>query len=384
MIIEICKAGFQNKGAALMLLSIVERLRATYPDATLTMTPTAPNGSQPFAELTALGVYPKASLHRFGVELGDVAAVIPRRLRDRYGLVLDREVDVVIDAAGFAYSDQWGVGSCLELSRTTRRWRRQGTKVILMPQAFGPFTDAAIRKAILSAIENVDLVMPRDSTSYRFLTDVTGERETIRQFPDFTNLIEGTVPAGFNSDEHRVAIVPNYRMIDKTSEASGGMYLPFMSRCARRLVELDARPYLLVHEGIDDEQLARLISEASGGIPIVRENDPLMIKGILGLSHAVLASRYHALVSALSQGVPAVATGWSHKYTALFEDYDFPEGVLSVNDEAGRVDAMMDRLVDADTNKEMSAQLLQSSARLKALSEEMWSAVQSVIDGGRK
>lgn len=384
MIIEICKAGFQNKGAALMLLSIVERLRATYPDATLTMTPTAPNGSQPFAELTALGVYPKASLTRFGVELGDVAAVIPRRLRDRYGLVLDREVDVVIDAAGFAYSDQWGVGSCLELSRTTRRWRRQGTKVILMPQAFGPFTDAAIRKAILSAIENVDLVMPRDSTSYRFLTDVTGERETIRQFPDFTNLIEGTVPAGFNSDEHRVAIVPNYRMIDKTSEASGGMYLPFMSRCARRLVELDARPYLLVHEGIDDEQLARLISEASGGIPIVRENDPLMIKGILGLSHAVLASRYHALVSALSQGVPAVATGWSHKYTALFEDYDFPEGVLSVNDEAGRVDAMMDRLVDADTNKEMSAQLLQSSARLKALSEEMWSAVQSVIDGGRK
>lgn len=383
MIIEICKAGFRNKGAALMLLSIIERLRATYPNAMLTVVPTAPNGSQPFAELTALGLYPKASLNRFGVELGDVAAVIPRRLRNRYGLVLDREVDVVIDAAGFAYSDQWGVASSLELSRATRRWRRQGTKVILMPQAFGPFTDPAIRKAILNAMENVDLVMPRDSTSYRFLTDVTGERETIRQFPDFTNLIEGTVPAGFNPEDHRVAIVPNYRMIDKTSEASGGKYLPFMSRCARRLAELDARPYLLVHEGIDDEQLAKIISEASGGIPIVKENDPLMIKGILGSSHAVLASRYHALVSALSQGVPAVATGWSHKYTELFEDYDFAEGVFSVDDEAGRVDAMIDRLVDRDANKEMSAQLLQSSARLKALSEEMWSAVQSVIDSRR-
>ena len=113
MIIEICKAGFRNKGAALMLLSIIERLRATYPNAMLTVVPTAPNGSQPFAELTALGLYPKASLNRFGVELGDVAAVIPRRLRNRYGLVLDREVDVVIDAAGFAYSDQWGVASSL-------------------------------------------------------------------------------------------------------------------------------------------------------------------------------------------------------------------------------------------------------------------------------
>ncbi len=384
MIIEVRKAGFRNKGAELMLLAIVARLRVAYPDAALTMTPSAPHGSEPFAELTALGFYPKASLNRRGIEWGGAAAVIPRRLRRRYGLVLDREVDVVIDAAGFAYSDQWGAESSLELARAARRWRRRGTKVILMPQAFGPYSGRKIRTAILRAVDNADLVMPRDSTSYRHLTEVTGEREYIRQYPDFTNLIDGVVPDSFEAAELGVAIVPNVRMIDKTDATSSGRYVPFMTGCARRLIELGARPYMLVHEGVDDERLAAQISVASGGIPIVKEDDPLRIKGILGASRAVVASRYHALVSALSQGVPAVATGWSHKYTELFEDYGFPEGVLSIDDETARIDAMMERLVDTEASQEITARLLQSSARLKSLSEEMWGAVQSVIDGCRK
>ena len=384
MIIEVRKAGFRNKGAELMLLAIVARLRAAYPDAALTMTPSAPHGSEPFAKLTALGLYPKASLNRRGIEWGAAAAVIPRRLRRRYGLVLDREVDVVIDAAGFAYSDQWGAESSRELARSARRWRRRGTKVILMPQAFGPYSERTIRMAILRAVDNADLVMPRDSTSYRHLTEVTGEREYIRQYPDFTNLIDGVVADGFAAEELGVAIVPNVRMIDKTDATSSGRYVPFMTGCVRRLTELGARPYMLVHEGVDDERLAAQISAASGGIPIVKEDDPLRIKGILGASRAVVASRYHALVSALSQGVPAVATGWSHKYTELFEDYGFPEGVLSIDAEAGHIDSMLERIVDTAASQEITAQLLHSSARLKSLSEEMWGAVQSVIDGCRK
>jgi colanic acid/amylovoran biosynthesis protein len=384
MIIEIRKVGFRNKGAELMLLAIVKRLHAVYPDATLTMAPSAPGGEQPFARMTALGLCPKASLTRGGVEWGNLATLIPARLRRRYGLVLDREVDVVIDAAGFAYSDQWGDAPVRELARATRRWRRRGTKVIFMPQAFGPFTNATIQKDIVSAVDNADLVMPRDSTSYRYLTEASGQRETIQQYPDFTNLIAGVVPDDFDTNSFGVALVPNVRMIDKVHDASGGRYLEFMTACAKRLSSLDARPYLLVHEGADDERLAREISAASGGIPVVKEDDPLKLKGMLGASRAVVASRFHALVSALSQGVPAVATGWSHKYTELFEDYGFPEGVLSIDDDAGSVNAMLDKLIDAEASEKISARLLQSSQRLKVLSEEMWSTVESVIDGGRQ
>lgn len=379
MIIEVRNAGFLNKGAELMLLAIVGELRKTYPDATLTMVPSAPNSSQPVDRLAGLGFYPKSSLIRLGIELGDLAALIPQRLRRRYGLVLDREVDVVIDAAGFAYSDQWGAASTLRLARAARRWRRRGTRLILMPQAFGPFSRPEIRSAIRKTVDNATLVMPRDSTSYRHLTEVTGERDSIRRFPDFTNLVNGVVPDWFDPDEYGVAVVPNARMLDMTDDGTSSRYLPFLGECIRRLTDRGGRPFLLVHEGASDERLAQRVSGSSGNIPIVREDNPLKIKGILGASRAVVASRFHALVSALSQGVPAIATGWSHKYGELFQDYDFPEGVLPDITDTAHIALMVDRIVNPDSRSAIATGLLSASTRLKRQSEEMWAGVHAVI-----
>lgn len=72
------------------------------------------------------------------------------------------------------------------------------------------------------------------------------------------------------------------------------------------------------------------IENTGKSIPIVSETDPLKIKGILGASKGTLGSRFHGLVSALSQGVPSIATGWSHKYQMLFQDYDFEDGLSDV------------------------------------------------------
>lgn len=381
MIIEIRNAGFVNKGAELMLCGILQRLGAAYPDAIFTMAPTHKGASQPFRKLVDAGMYPKASLYYKGVQWGHFAGMAPRKLREMYGVVLDRDVDVVIDAAGFSYSDQWGERSSRELAKSTRRWRKQGTKVILMPQAFGPYTSKGIRGAIRRAVDNADLVMPREKTSYKLLTEVTGERPNIRQYPDFTNLIEGVVPDYFNPTQHGVCLVPNYRMIDKTDRSQSAAYLPFMVRCAQRLAERSAQPFILVHEGAKDRWLAEQISEASGGIPILTEDDPLKIKGILGRSRATIGSRYHGLVSALSQGIPSLATGWSHKYVELFRDYDFPEGVVAVDDAEDDVALKIDRLVDPNDNQSIGDRLLEHSKRLKALSESMWSEVFLVIDG---
>lgn len=381
MIIEIRKVGFINKGAELMLLAVLEKLRAAYPDAIFTMVPTTERGPRPFWKLLQTGAYPKADLYYARVQWGRFAGLLPRRIREMYGLVLDSEVDVVIDAAGFAYSDQWGSAASVELARSARRWRRRGTKVILMPQALGPFKSERIREAMRRAAENVDLLFARESTSFKYLVEVIGERPNIHQYPDFTNLIEGVVPEYFDPAEHRVCIVPNYRMIDKTDEAQSAAYLPFMELCARHLVDRGAKPFLLVHEGKNDTSLAEQISAAAGGIPILKEDDPLKIKGILGASYATVGSRFHGLVSALSQGVPSLATGWSHKYVELFRDYGCPDGVVPVGDDHDELRQKLDQLIDEGSHGELSSRLLVASDKLKALSEEMWQRVFAVIDG---
>lgn len=380
MIIEIRQAGFVNKGAELMLHAAVQKIRERYPEAKITMAPVYGGADDTFEKMQNLSLYPKAWIWRKGFDFGWFANFIPRRLLNMYGLVLTKEVDVVLDAAGFSYSDQWGIRTSRELSVSSSKWKRNGTKLILLPQAFGPYKNNNIGKYVKKWVGNADLIFAREEDSYKYITGLVGEQNKIMQFPDFTNLVKGTLPDGYDSNNKRIALVPNYRMVDKTSQKESEAYLPFMIRCAKYLVENGAKPFILVHEGANDEMLAEKISEAVGGIPIVKETDPLHIKGILGTCDATIGSRFHGLVSALSQGVPSLATGWSHKYILLFEDYDFKEGCVSVLESDAELHKKIDLLLNPDSVGQLKQQLSEKSEQLKKLSEEMWELVFAEID----
>jgi colanic acid/amylovoran biosynthesis protein len=344
------------------------------------MAPTHNGGNRPFHKLTKLGFYPKVWLWLFGIQWGDLAAYLPKKLREIYNLILDKDVDVVLDLAGFAYGDQWGEKSSKQLARSSKRWKKRGTKTILLPQAFGPFKEINIKRWVVQWAENINLIFAREFESYKYLTDIVGEKDKIKIFSDFTNLINGILPANYDPSNKRIALVPNYRMIDKTSKQESEAYLPFMIRCAKYLVEQGAQPFVLVHGWATDQMLAEKISESVGGIPVIKETDPLYIKGILGTCDATIGSRFHGLVSALSQGVPSLATGWSHKYIRLFEDYDFKEGLISVLDSEEDLYKKIDLLLKPESFQSLKKLLSDKSANLKNLSIEMWNIVFSEID----
>jgi len=245
-----------------------------------------------------------------------------------YGTVTPEEISIVLDASGFAYSDQWGPGQTKTMAKAAAKYHKQGTPIILMPQAFGPFTKPEIRSNFKDLAKYATFIFPRDSISYGYVTDVVGESKKIIQTPDFTIGVKGDPPQSFEGD--RIAIVPNYRMIDKTSKGEAGKYLPFLASCIRNLLSLGEKPFFLIHEGEPDKKLAeRINQEFDFDLEIHREDDPLKLKGIIGTCKGMIGSRFHGLVSALSQGVPALAIGWSHKYEMLFKDFDFAEGLLS-------------------------------------------------------
>lgn len=375
MIVEIRKAGFINKGAELMLHAVIQKVRERYPDVTLVMAPSHSKASQPYHKFAPLGFYPKASLWRKGIQFGELASLVPKKVREMYGVVLDSEIDVVLDAAGFSYGDQWGFSSSRELASSSKKWKKNGTKLILLPQALGPYTKPGIKKHVTEWASNADMVFPREEDSYQYLTGIVGEKDKIKLYRDFTNLVIGELPVGYDPCDKKVALVPNYRMIDKTSKEESEAYLPFMIKCAKYLIENQAKPFVLVHEGENDRMLAQKISEAVGGIPIVTETNPLKIKGILDSCEATIGSRFHGLVSALSQGVPSLATGWSHKYRRLLEDYDFSDGVVSVLDTEETIREKIDLVIDAGNVESLNQKLKERSEVLKKQSEEMWEHV---------
>ncbi len=380
MIIEIRQAGFVNKGAELMLHAVVQKLRERYPEAKLTMAPDYGGAEDTFEKMQELKLYPKVWLFRKGFDFGRFAILIPKKVLKLYGLILTKEIDVVIDAAGFSYSDQWGVKTSKELAKSSATWKKNNTKLIMLPQALGPYDDKDLRRYVKKWAKNADLIYSREIDSYRYLTDLVGEKNKIKMCSDFTNLVKGTLPDGYDSSNKRVALVPNYRMIDKTDGKESEAYLPFMVRCAKYLLEQGEKPFILVHEGSKDRLLAEAISTAAGGIPIITETNPLHIKGILGTCESTIGSRFHGLVSALSQAVPSLATGWSHKYVRLFEDYDFQDGIVTVLDSDEELFKKIDMLIKPEYSLPLRQSLGDKSTHLKQMSEIMWQEVFSQID----
>lgn len=383
MLIEVRKAGFVNKGAELMLRAVLHRVGRQYPDASFLMAPGS-RQSTPYHRRCELGLYQKAWAWVGGLQFGDLAGLAPRRLREAYGVVLDREVDVVLDAAGFAYSDQWGVDPTLELARATARWKRRGTRVVLLPQAFGPFNSRVSSKAIARAIDRCDLVFPRDRFSEGHLRRVVGSRSNIYRAPDFTNLIEGVKPESSSMAWGGFCVVPNMRMIDKVNGDAGRGYIPFMVKCVQTIKSMGGKPFLLIHEGRSDQLLAQEIASASGEIPIVQEQDTLRIKGLIGASAGFLGSRYHGLVSALSQGVPALGTGWSHKYAALFEDYGFTEGLIGLDMPDANLRKALDSVINPDSSRRIARAIEAKAVEQRLASEGMWQRVFEIIDSARE
>jgi len=378
MIVEIKGTQFVNKGAELMLYAIMDKMRSRYSDVRFVHVPSLQGA--PYEKYAMLGIYPKASLWHKGIQLMRPVDYVPKKLRDLYGVVIDQEIDVVLDASGFAYSDQWGDDPSILMAKSCKGWKKQGTKIVLLPQAFGPFTSSKIKDSIRAIADCADLIYAREQISYEHLISVTGERPNIKVAPDFTNLMAGVLPEGYDAADKEICIVPNYRMIDKTSAEVSKAYQPFLEKCVNYLVESNQKSFLLIHEGANDLKLAKSIIENTGkNIPIVSETDPLKIKGILGASIGTIGSRFHGLVSALSQGVPSLATGWSHKYHMLFQDYDFVDGLLDVLIPQDKLDEKLKYLIEPELRSRVVNNLRKKASIQKERALGMWNEVFSVL-----
>lgn len=379
MFIEIKGVGFVNKGAELMLRAILQRLEPDFPEARFVLKPTPYD----YENRAKLGLYQKIWFQKFGIQFGYLGKFIPAKLRQMYGTVTPEEISLVLDASGFTYSDQWGPKQTKTMAKAAAKYYKQGTPIILMPQAFGPFSSSEIRSNFKNLAKFATYIFPRDSVSYKHVTEIVGESPKIIQTPDFTIGVKGTPPESFEGN--RIAIVPNYRMIDKTSKGDAGKYLPFLASCIRTLISLGENPFFLIHEGEPDKNLAeRINQEYDFNLEIHREDNSLKLKGIIGTCKGMIGSRFHGLVSALSQGVPALAIGWSHKYEMLFEDFDFAEGLLSFDMNEIELAEKISLLSDPEKREIVLEKIEPAKQRNLTKVEDMWSMVIETIRKKKK
>jgi len=374
MFIEIKGIGLPNRGAELMLICVINEIKKEYPQAKFVL-----EANTSYEERSKHQVYQKFNTRFKGLDFGFVLEkIIPKTFFKKYGLILDSEINIIIDASGFAYSDQWGALKAYNrLARDIVKHKKLGKKVILMPQAFGPFEDDVLKKYMARIVKNSDLIFARDDKSFEFLSELDPFNK-LKIAPDFTNLIKGSVPKWFLPTDKDVCFITNSKIIEKGGSEQANNYIPFMTKLIGFSQNSGMNPYILLHEGEKDLALAEEINNAlDNPVKIYKTSDALEIKGIIGSSRICVSSRFHGLVSALSQGVPVIATGWSHKYRMLLSDYGCQNYIVDASevDVKGKLELLFDKAI----YDSLKSEIISASTEQKKLSEAMWTSVLNVL-----
>lgn len=320
MVIELKGINNKNKGAYLMLESIKDQLKeydlCAEHDIELD-----------YYSISQMKLFQKINLKSRFIPYNFLFHKLNYDIKKKYGFFTNKDVDLIIDASGFAYADFWGPKVVeYKLGDFIKNKYKKNTKLILLPQAFGPFNDIKLKESFESIVDKATLIFARDLKSYDYLISAYGKRENIKLYPDFTNILDVGEPVEYS--EGNICIIPNSKML-VGGENNKKNYYDFLIKIIEKF---NKDVYFLIHEGIDDINIAKDINELlESKIPIVIEDSPIVIKRRIKSSKFVITSRYHGLISALSQGIPCLTTSWSHKYLMVLEDYNLKDCLIDIN-----------------------------------------------------
>ncbi len=267
----------------------------------------------------------------------------------------------LIDVSGYALGSNWGYRKTIFYLTRIAVARRHKIPVYLMPQSFGPFDYKGILAPFVKRMIRKNLgyakeVMCREQDGYALVHEEYGiGNATI--VPDLVLQNEEINPANIYKEvpdlrleEMKgggVAIIPNQKaMLYGQPEALHEMYQKIIETLLARGKEV----YLIYHSA-EDLEICREIKKRSGQDKvhvIEQELSCLEFDSLVQRFDFVIASRFHAVVHAYRNAVPAVVPGWAVKYKELLDCFSQGEFMFDVRGEidADIVAAAVDKMCD--------------------------------------
>ncbi|MDI6629535.1 MAG: glycosyltransferase [Rhodococcus sp. (in: high G+C Gram-positive bacteria)] len=264
--------------------------------------------------------------------------------------------DLVVDTgAGDSFTDIYGLERLLVMVYTRYRAFRLGVPVVLGPQTIGPFNTAVGRLIALVSMKMVRAVITRDSVSDNYA----------KKYFNGPIFRSSDVVFGLEAEDDTASsdILVNVSGLlwNTNDHARSSMYRAQIRELINQLLQLDRGVTLMAHvleSGKVDNDVSAirdLMSEymndsrVTSVVPVDLQHARRVIAG----SNLVIATRMHACLNALSQGVPAVAWAYSRKFEPLMMDLGW-RYVINLSDEAHPAARSIEILADGlvlDTEK---------------------------------
>lgn len=386
--------GFKNKGAEAMLLVVRQELSRRLHNAVLLahlhpkqralardcgLVPVV-LGLDRIGKVLGVAASIRWSVYRYLAGTGDIKRLVSSLFRygeasqycyPRHIDALAGGLDVIVSVHGFAFGGPWGVGSAQMAAHWIQFCHETGKQFIFMPQAWGPFEKEGFHAPVQSMFEHSSLCYARDSVSRSHLARLLEKNpEEIPLAPDIVFLFQGAPPQVGTSllgqlgleigKRPLLGVAPNMKVYTRTKgEKSSNTYIRLLARLCDHAVDRFGADIILVPNDIspagdiriDDRYLCDLVRSAvkqpASCFQVRGYCSAEEIHAVAGRCDLLVGSRFHALIFALSQGVPALALSWSHKYRELLGTFDMEDAVCEHDKmEPDQVVELLDRIWD--------------------------------------
>jgi colanic acid/amylovoran biosynthesis protein len=305
-----------------------------------------------------------------------ISRLIPRGWAERRQMARLADVAGLFDISGAMFSDKFDVSGIRRFAAAAATVHDRSGFVALLPQMFGPFDSAPHADAMRMVMKHVNVAYARDRVSAAHMRKLGVDDRKIAQAPDLTIFLDAPPPSEPIADGPYACIIPNEQVTRRAESTWAREYPRRLARAAEHLRDAGMTVHLVLHANHDgDRQLARAVIAASHGAAsaaIIERDDPVEIKSVIAGAQAVLSSRFHGLVAALSSGVPAMAIGWAHKYQTLLEDFATPDMWHGQDHDTDQLIALLDRACDATQRTQLVDHLKQSKAAMAVEHQRMW------------
>lgn len=327
-----------NKGAQAMTFTVVDQIRRRLPDKNIYL----------FSSVDFKREDSEKCIYKFDI--------LPWALETREGLLslrnkftqynesdcpeskirkVLRNTDFIIDISGYALSSQWGLWKSFGYLLNILIAKKYSIAYYIFPQSIGPFDYSVKNKILLYPLLRLYLkypikIFPREKEGLRCVSKFT--RGNVEKGHDIVLQNDRyKLKNVFNKDiyfrdikieSNSIGIIPNLRVLEQTSP--GEMYAVYCS-LVTKLIDAKKTVYILRHS-YEDLGMCREIKSRYGDSKSVKlitdDLNAIELEHIMKQFDFVIASRFHSIVHAYRNRIPALVIGWATKYFELLEDFD--------------------------------------------------------------
>ena len=262
-------------------------------------------------------------------------------------------VDAVVDLSGISFVDGRGLGLLIYNISIVLPGLFFNKPTYKLSQSLGPFKDVMNRFVSKWLLSKCREVVARGVNTLEHLRNLEINRAS--HYPDTSFAME--IPENIiltakrminnkikNKDQIKLVIISPSMVVKNYCKKSGLNLVNELSETIYQLSKKNIHCALLAHStysGISKNDDLCVVNEIISNVKLNynidlphfdAKGDPRLARAIIGCADVFLACRFHALIAALSQSVPVLTIGWSHKYFEAASPFDMEKYTINYLD----------------------------------------------------